>query len=459
MQNLFIAASKYIILILMAIFIYQSFRGLKDYPKKIKNKIWKSQNAIMFVIHALSYIVIYIYAPTEKVIIFYGCQVIYFVLLIGISSILYERIHKVLLNNCCMFLCISFIILTRLSITQSISQFKIVVMATIITMFVPYLLNRMKFLKNITWVYAGLGLCLLAVVFVLGQISYGAKLSIDLGFISIQPSEFVKIIYVFFIASLLSKATNFKQVVISALFAGIHVILLVLSKDLGSALIFFLVYLFMVFAATTNYLYLFAGLGAGCVAGMVAYQLFYHVQQRVSAWRNPWICADGDGYQVVQSLFAIGTGGWLGLGLYQGLPESIPVVSKDFIFSAISEEMGGFFALSLVILCFSCFLIFIKAAMESSHLFYKLIALGLGISYAVQVILTVGGAIKFIPSTGVTLPLVSYGGSSMLSTMISFFIIQGICISNEKEKQVAEKARKEQEWKEKRRKKIPTKKS
>ena len=142
---------------------------------------------------------------------------------------------------------------------------------------------------------------------------------------------------------------------------------------------------------------------------------------------------DNEGYQICQSLFAIGTGGWFGAGLNQGQPEKIPVVEQDFVFSAISEELGGIFSLCLIMVCMSCFLMFLNIAMQLKDSYYKLVALGLGTTYGFQVFLTIGGVIKFIPSTGVTLPLVSYGGSSLFGTIIIFAIIQGFYISRESE--------------------------
>ena len=116
------------------------------------------------------------------------------------------------------------------------------------------------------------------------------------------------------------------------------------------------------------------------------------------------------------------------MGLYQGMPYKIPVVEKDFVFAAISEEMGGIFALCVLLICLGCFLQFMMVAVRMDAVFYKLIAFGLGMEYLVHVFLTVGGVIKFIPSTGVTLPLVSYGGSSVLSTFLVFGVIQGLYI-------------------------------
>jgi len=152
---------------------------------------------------------------------------------------------------------------------------------------------------------------------------------------------------------------------------------------------------------------------------------------------------------VAQSLFAIGTGSWFGTGLFKGQPDTIPVSETDFIFSAITEEMGVIYALCLILICVSCYVMFLNIAMELRNNFYKLIALGLGTCYIFQVFLQIGGVTKFIPSTGMTLPFVSYGGSSMLSTMIMFGIIQGLYIirEDEEEEREKEKLRKERKRK------------
>ena len=169
-------------------------------------------------------------------------------------------------------------------------------------------------------------------------------------------------------------------------------------------------------------------MASGAGASFVACKLFAHVRRRVEAWRDPWADIDDKGYQVTQGLFAMGTGGWFGMGLYQGLPNKIPVVEKDFIFAAISEELGAIYGLCILLICLGCFIQFMQIAMKMQAMFYKLIAFGLGTMYITQVFLTVGGVLKFIPSTGVTLPFVSYGGSSILATFVLFNIIQGLYI-------------------------------
>ena len=242
----------------------------------------------------------------------------------------------------------------------------------------------------------------------------------------------------FFVAGMLYQSRSLKQIAVTTITAAAHVLILVLSKDLGGALIFFVVYIVMLYVATGNPFYFIGGLAGGSAAAVAAYKLFAHVRVRVVAWQDPVRVIEKEGYQICQSLFAIGTGGWFGSGLNQGMPEKIPKVEQDVIFSAISEELGGIFAICLIMVCMSCFLMFLNIAMQLKDRFYKLVALGLGTTYGFQVFLTIGGVIKFIPSTGVTLPLVSYGGSSVLSTFILFGVMQGLYIMKQKEDEKVE---------------------
>ena len=284
-----------------------------------------------------------------------------------------------------------------------------------------------------------IGIVLLAAVLVLASTSYGAKLSL----MGIQPSEVIKLTFVFFMASLLAREVTFKKVVLATVVAGLHVGILVLSRDLGSAVIFFAAYLVLIYVSTRKPAYLCIGIAGGTAGAVVAYHLFGHVRQRVSAWKDPMAVYQNEGYQIVQSLFAIGTGGWFGMGLCQGSPEKIPVVKNDFIFSAICEELGGIFAICLIFVCMSFFLTIVEIALQIKNPFYKLIAIGLGAEYAFQVFLTIGGATKFIPMTGVTLPLVSYGGSSIMCMILMIAIIQGLYIYREDEDEEIERHRRE----------------
>ncbi len=430
MAELLTSMAKYAFIILIVFYTYFSFAALRGKNQNGHRAALELQGMIMFLIHLIAYALIFINTKDTNVLMLYAAQVGYFIITKSVFRICYgKKFSRPLLNNMCMLLSISFIIIARLSYDKALKQFVIVAAVTFICFFIPLFIKILKNLPYLTWVYCIAGIIMLGVVLVMGRITYGAKISINLGFFAFQPSEFVKILYVLFLASFLSKSQSFKRIVISAVFAGLHVIILVFSSDLGSALIFFIVYVFMVYVATGQARWLGAGAAGGTLASLIAYKLFSHVRIRVLAYRDPWSVIDNEGYQVAQSLFAIGTGSWLGMGMYKGLPESIPVVTQDFIFSSIAEEFGGFFAISLILICLSTFLTFIKIAMAHQSMFYKLTGLGMGMTYAVQTVLTIGGAIKFIPSTGVTLPLVSYGGSSVLCTLITFAIIQGISVS------------------------------
>ena len=276
--------------------------------------------------------------------------------------------------------------------------------------------------------YAGVGIAALGVVLILGSVTYGSKISYSVAGITFQPSEFVKILFVFFVASAFSESWDFLRVAVTAVLAGAHVLILVASKDLGSALIFFVVYVLMAFIATGRWIYLFLGISGGAGAAVIAYRLFSHVQVRVQAWRDPFSCIDDAGFQITQSLFGISSGGWFGLGLFRGNPTSIPLVEADFVFSAVAEELGILFSMCLILICISSFIMCMNIALKLQDRFYRLIAFGLGVTYIFQVFLTVGGGTKFIPMTGVTLPFISYGGSSVLTTLVMFFIIEGLYI-------------------------------
>ena len=345
---------------------------------------------------------------------------------------IYPNINELVMQHMMMLLTIGFVFMARLSYNVAVRQVTFSCIGVVGCLIVPIIVEKFKKLKSLSYVLAVLGIILLLAVLLFGVENNGATNWIKLGNIQIQPSEFVKLLFVFSMAGLLADVRSFKQVVIVSILAAIHVLILVAGTDLGGALIFFITYVVMLTVATRKMLYLFAGLGAGSVAAVIAYNLFSHVRVRVMAWQDPWSLIDRQGYQVAQSLFAIGTGGWLGMGLTQGLPNSIPVVTSDFIFAAISEEMGAIYAICLTLICMSCFIMFINISMKLKETYYKLIALGFSIMYAFQVFLNIGGVTKLIPSTGVTLPLISAGGSSLLTTIVMFNVIQGLYLLNQK---------------------------
>ena len=439
MINVIVELSKYLILTLMIIYTFHCFYTVRQQDEEEKNSLLRQQLSLIFFMDFTAFLVIYLKTFDFNVIIFYIEMLVFFAAVQILYRIFYKKASLLLLNNMCMLLSVGFIMLCRLDITTATKQLVIAAAASGIALIIPVMIRKMRFLRRLAWLYAGVGIILLAAVFLLARTSYGAKLSL----MGVQPSEVIKITFVFFMAAVLSRDTSFPTVVKATVIAGLHVVILVLSRDLGSAVIFFAAYLVMIYVSTKKAAYLGLGLAGGSTGAVIAYFLFGHVRQRVSAWKNPMAVYQNEGYQIVQSLFAIGTGGWFGMGLCQGSPGSIPVVKNDFIFSAICEELGGIFAICLILVCMSFFLMIVNIAIRIKNPFYKLIALGLGTEYAFQVILTIGGATKFIPMTGVTLPLVSYGGSSVMSTILMLAIIQGLYILREDEDEEFERRRKE----------------
>lgn len=432
-----------ILLIVLYTYFCFSVFGYEDIEKR--KKILARQNVIMYLFQIIAFTVLYLRSQDVGYIMLYVALMIAVSLTLILYVNIYPKVSRVILNNMCMLLSIGLVILSRLTFDKAIKQFTIFCASIIFSLFIPVIISKVRFLsgKKLRYIYASIGIFALLIVLILAQVSDGAKLGFTFGSISIQPSEFVKIVFVFFVAACLYEAKDFKHVVITTALAATHVLILVVSTDLGAAVILFVVYLVMLYVGTRKMIYMLSGLLAGTLASVAAYHLFSHIQTRVAAWQDPFASYFDGGYQVAQSLFAIGTGGWFGMGLFKGSPTSIPVAEEDFVFAAISEELGLIFGICVILICISCYIMFLNIAMQLKNMFYKLIALGLGTSYIFQVFLTIGGVTKFIPSTGVTLPLISYGGSSLLSTLIMFAIIQGLYILREDEEEDIERSRNE----------------
>ena len=397
MSTFLVIVTKYLFILLMFFYVWECLSALRCKNPYKASGIFQRQNGIIFLTYFLGIATIYLNQQDTTdigVIVLGGAQLCYLIVVLGIFPIIYPNINKAILSNMCMLLTIGFIILARLRFQNSIKQFIIVAIVSMASLVVPYLMSKYEMWKSFTWIYCLVGIGLLSSVLILGQETGGANLSIKIGGFAFQPSEFVKIIFVFFIAGLLSRSAEFKNIVLSAVMAGIHVLILVASRDLGSALIFFMVYVFMVYIGTRKACYIFICFGGLSLASILAYRLFAHVRVRVSVWMDPWADPRDTGYQITQSLFALGNGGLTGTGLYQGQPKDIPVVDQDFIFSAIGEEFGAIFAILLIVVCLTCFIAFLNTAMQQISLFNKLVCVGLGIQYAVQIIVTVGGAIN-----------------------------------------------------------------
>ena len=444
MLYFFTEISKYLIIAVMFLYVFECilYECVGENYVRFKG-IYIRQRVYLFFLQFFAYGTLCLKTgKLDYAFLAFFTYVVMFALLV-VTAMLYPRVDKVLLNNMALLLSTGFIILSRLDFSRAIKQFAIVTVSMAIGMSIPGFLKRVKGLTHFGYIYAAVGIIPLLIVLLLGAATNGSKLSYTIGGITIQPSELVKIVFIFCIAALLSRAKTFLDIVVVTMIAACHVIILVLSKDLGSGLIFFVAYLFMLLVATRNYILFALGWAVGGVGAVFAYKVFRHVQVRVQAFKDPFSVIDNQGYQITQSLFAVGSGSFFGTGLNKGTPGDIPFVWSDFIFSAVSEEMGAIYAVCMLLVCLSCFMIMLNTSMKADKKFQRLLAFGFGVMYIFQVFLTVGGGIKFIPLTGVTLPFVSYGGSSVLSSVIVFFVVQWVIITyRDKEAEELEEERK-----------------
>jgi len=283
-------------------------------------------------------------------------------------------------------------------------------------------------------VVPGMVLCLLALLspWVLGRWQYGARNWIVLvqDKLTIQPSEFMKPALILILAAGFSGRPRFLKCAPTIAFAALCCGVLLSQRDLGALLLYFLTTVLMYFAATSNWVVTLGGLGLGGAAAVIAYRAFPYVQTRVAIWKNPWIDPLESGHQIVQALIAIGSGGLFGMGLGLGRPRNIPLYHSDFIFAAIAEEFGLVLSICLLAIYVLVILRGMVVAMNARTSFHSLAAFGIVAMLGLQTMLIVGGNIKLIPLTGVTLPFVSAGGSSMVSMMGAMGMLLGVSSLN-----------------------------
>ena len=281
---------------------------------------------------------------------------------------------------------------------------------------------------------AGLALLLMPVLPVLGQTINGARLWVRVGPVQVQPSEPAKLALMVFFASYLVAKRDVLSLasrrvagldlprardlgpVLVAWAASLSV--LVLEKDLGSSLLFFGIFIVMLYVATERTSWLLIGLALFAVGAYVAYLLFGHVRLRVDVWLHPFADPDNKGYQLVQSLFGFGTGGLTGTGLGQGSPQTVPFAKTDFILASFGEELGLVGVMAILLLFGLIVERGLRAGLGCRDSFGKLLATGLSFALALQVFVIAGGVTGLIPLTGVTLPWLSYGGSSVVSNWV-----------------------------------------
>jgi len=338
------------------------------------------------------------------------------------------------------------VFLFRLNPGYGYRQLSWVVIGLVTLYLTTTLLRRYRELADYKYLVALAGILALLLPIFFGIELGGAKSWLDLGLFHFQPSEFVKLLLVFFLGSYLMESRMLLQGGEQRVYdlPGVQqwgpllgmwltaLLVLVFQKDLGTALIYFGTFLAMVYVATARWLYIMLGSLMFLSGAAAAYLLVDHVHTRVAIWLNPWATAQDSGYQIIQSLYAINNGGIFGTGLGAGFPGFIPAVHTDFIFAAICEETGLLGGIAIIVL----YMLFVyrgfKIALVARDEYAGLMAAGFTSILGLQVFIIIAGVTKLLPMTGITLPFISYGGSSMVAN----FILAGMLlnISGEDEK-------------------------
>jgi cell division protein FtsW (lipid II flippase) len=347
---------------------------------------------------------------------------------------------------------LSLAMIYRLDLTLAWHQLAWLAVGNVILIILVARFKNYRVLANYKYLLGLAGVVLLFSTIRLGAGFLEPNLWWNLGPFSFQPSEIAKILIVVFFAAYLSEkrellsvftrkigrlnVPDLKHLGPMLMFWLVSVGLLVIQKDIGASLLFFGLFLVMLYVATDRGLYVAIGSLLFIAGAAFTARAFSHVATRIQIWLNPWVDPSGKSYQLVQSLFAFGSGGIWGSGLGRGYPSLIPVVATDFIFSAFGEEIG----LVGVIAVIALYLVFVgrglNIASKTTDEFGKLLAVGLTAVFAIQTFVIIGGVTRLVPLTGITLPFLSYGGSSILANFLLLGLL--LIISNQSIEEASE---------------------
>ena len=323
---------------------------------------------------------------------------------------------------------------TRLAPDLAMNQLIFLFASILLMVLALAFIKNLDLVRKYKYTFGVIGVILLILPMLFGTEIGGSKLWLRIGSFTIQPGEFAKICFVFFLAGYLSENRELLSVanreilgfkvprlrLLTPLFIvwGIFIAIVAFERDLGSAVLFYTIFLVMLYAATGRLSYVLIGLVLLAGGAVLMYQIMSHVQVRFNIWLDPWSDAQGTGYQLVQSLYSLADGGMVGTGIGKGMSTNIPVVESDFIFSAIGEEMGllGGSAIIMLFVLFAVRGLTTAARAKSDHTAFVCVGLTAAVSF--QAFLIVGGVSRLIPLTGVTLPFMSQGGSSLLASFI-----------------------------------------
>jgi len=303
-----------------------------------------------------------------------------------------------------------------------------------------FIYTKIKIWDRLTIFYIAASALIFIATLTFGKNINGSTNWIIIGNYSFQTSELIKILFLFFLAcyfknpedlffrlpSIMKIQTEIRGRTLLMAVTFMNITFLILQREWGTAVLLFCVYFLLLYVYEGKSNFLLINVAAVIPIALFGYFFIYHIRVRVETWIDPWKDASGKGYQILQSLFAISSGGFFGTGIGAGKPDMVPAVNTDFIFSAICEEMGVFSGIAVILLYFILCYRGIKIVLATEDRFNKVLALGITIMFGFQTFIIIGGVIKFIPLTGITLPFISYGGSSLVTSFVMLGILQAI---------------------------------
>lgn len=367
-----------------------------------------------------------------------GITALLFMLLLIVSYLLIRALHMgdgYLFLPVTALMSIGLMMLTRIDPVYGERQM-LWFIVSVFVFFVSFFLYRAVKIKNkLFFLYAGASAALFVATLLFGRTIHGAKNWIYIGNQGFQPSELIRILYVMALSCLfgtgngkLFSGSETKKSILITVYVYINLGFLVLQREWGIAVLFFIIYMAMYFVFGKKMSFLALNAAVAAVGGYIGYKALFHIQTRVKMWIDPFSDPTGRGYQIVQSLIAISSGGFTGSGLANGSPEYVPFVESDFIFSAVCEEFGILGGIGVILLFFIMVYRGFKIALAAKEGFDKRTAFALSVMFGFQTFIILGGVVKLIPLTGITLPFISYGGSSLVTSFMALGILQAISV-------------------------------
>lgn len=430
MLGFFTEVSKYVNVLLVAVFAISGLYAVLN--KKITRRAFGD-------FCAYQRVVILLFNLESAVLIFFnelgGGRTIEFLRMFAIAwaaflvlSITMNTLHKgsnkILTNSIIFLLSVGIVMLWRIRPESCIRQIWWIVVSVVVINVVMLIL-RCRWVYQIPWwIWSLAALGLVVLPFIFPSPENGSLNWVDIHGITFQPSELIKPVLVFLLSVLYIRKNKVSSILIGGAIVGALSLVLLVQNDLGMILIFCSMFLLMTYDYTQRGWILVGGVLGVLVCGFLAYRLVGHVRTRVDIWLDPWSDIDSGGYQIAQSLFAIVGGKFFGTGLYQGMPYYIPEGWTDMIFAGICEEFGSIFGALTVMIYLLMSLMMFNLVSRYENRLRRNIAMACSIITSIQTILIIGGVIKMLPLTGVTLPFISYGGTSLLSMFIIMGIVQ-----------------------------------